>query len=179
MANAANSLEVSPALWSYPGDLLRTLKACTTKDHLFGSRSHAVDHLEAWFKSLQNPAYTHVLTEEGSSLGDQSISALNHAHARVDSVRKLVDYRTEQALISMIDAAVQRYGNGPECQYAASRMLLRIAAQRDRAWTWAEAVDRFLDKSEDRLETEIGAMNVAETLHRVERSYDQFERYRK
>lgn len=179
MANANDSIEVSPALESYPGELMESLRTCTAQDRLFGFKSRAVDYLEAWFKVFQSPAYVRILSKVSQSVSKQYLSDLNHAHARVGEVRELVDYRTEQALISMVDAAVRQYGNGPRCQNAVSQLLLRIAEQRDRAWAWAEAVDRFLDKSEDRWKNEVHTKDVAESLRRVERSYKQFERFKK
>ncbi|HED12306.1 MAG TPA: hypothetical protein ENI62_01375 [Gammaproteobacteria bacterium] len=179
MANANDGIEVSPALEFYPGKLMESLRTCTVQDHLFGFKSRAVDYLEAWFKEFQRPVYVHILSKASQSVSEQYSNDLNHAHARVGEVRKLVDYRTEQALISMADAAVRRYGNGPGCQDVVSRLLLRIAAQRDRALAWAEAVDQFLEKSEDRWKTELRTKRVAESLRRVERAYKQFDRFRK
>lgn len=175
--NADNRFEVSPALESYPIELLESLRTCTARERLFGSDSRAVDNLEAWFKEFQSPVYARILSGVRRSAGERSVGTVDYVRSGVDEVRQLVDYRTEQALISMTDAAVRRYGNSPGCRDTAARLLLPLAAQRDRAWAWAEVVDRFLERSEDRRETELRSRRVAESLRRVERFYDRFEWY--
>lgn len=179
MAYAGGGLDVSPALDSHPGGLLETVRRCAEQEHLFVIASDPVDHLEAWFREFRNPAYPRILSELHHSRGNRYTNTLNRAHALVDEVRHLTDFRTEQALIAMMDAVVRKYGEGSGCREAASRLFLRIAAQRDRAWAWAEVVDRFLEMGEERWETELRTRRVADSLRRVERSYRWFEKYRK
>ena len=170
--------EISPAIESYPAEPLAVLKDCITNDQLFASGSSAVRHLETWFHEFRRPALRNILLEVRQAEYGRHQHALGHAHMIVKEVRKLVDYRTEQALIAVMDAAVRRHGKSDGCSDAVSSLLLRIAAQRDRVWAWAEAIDRLLGMEDERWETEILARRVAESFRRLERSYSQFDRFK-
>lgn len=181
-AHADTVSSVSPALEPYPAELLKSIRGCTGDAEFLRGTSNAADQLEAWFMEFRRPAIQRVLSEVRASAEKQSIGTIQKAYSLVDGVRWLVDFRTEQALISMVDAKVRRNGSNQACKGTVSQLLLSIAAQRDRAWTWAEVVDgqlRLLKIRDGSLKTGFHSTRVAESLRKVERSYEQFDQFKK
>ena len=179
-AFAESGRELSPALEQSPKGLVESLRQCTNKNQLFGFFTNkSANYVEAWFNEFEKPKYIHLVQKIRGPDGIRTSTELNDAHRLVRQVKKLADFHTEQAMISMVDATVKKYGDGPGCLDIVPRLLLRLAAQRDRAWAWAEAVDRFIKRSTERLAIEDGEeRRVVESLRQVERSYDWFNAYR-
>lgn len=179
VAFADDIRDLSPALGQSPKALVSTLRECTSKGQIIGFRHPAADYLQAWFDEFAKPRYLDIVRKVREPDGLRTYAELRNARRLVRQVRKLADFHTEQALISMVDATVLKYGDGATCLDVGPRLLLQMAAQRDRAWVWAEAVDRFIQSSEERRSIEYGEQRrVAESLRQVERSYGWFDAYR-
>jgi hypothetical protein len=168
--------DVSPALLDYPHGILETHRHCAVAA---GAGAQAADHVVAWFEAFRRHSFDRVMDPLRASASGGSAHALAESERIVLDVRRLADFRSEQALIAVIDASIRRLGNRrQDCVDNASMLILRIAAQRDRAWAWAEAMDSVLAMNREQMETMSSRRTLDQSLRKLEEAYRQLEAYR-
>lgn len=176
-SHAADVAPVSPAVQQYPARLLAELRECKNDSWFSPSgtaASHApLDYVQAWFDKFRAFNSATVLPSEhayGSPLRGNALG-----RADVQRVRRLADYQTVQALAALMDTMIRASDQYRRCSNLGARLVLRIAAQRDRAWVWADAMSRILSMDRMRWQTELQRRQLRRALQRLERSYRLLE----
>lgn len=178
---AATASPPSPGLERPPEAVLTMLDRClgnasASRREPDAPRHYVLAHVEAWFNTFHDPVHVRLyeqLRDAGDAADERRLDAM--ISDRIDRLRHLTDFRTEQTLITVLDAALRRHGAGRHCQAAGARLMLAMAAQRDRAWAWADAMERLLAMDRERRRTAARSQALAEALRDIERAYRDLE----
>jgi len=168
--------DVSPAISDYPHGILETHRRCV---RAAGTGTTAVDQVVAWFQAFQRYSFDRVMQPLRDPWSGGSHRALVEGEEIVTDVRRLADFRREQALIALIDASMRPLENRrDDCIDNASMLILRMAAQRDRAWAWVDAMDKVLVMNREQIATTVSLRALEQSLRTLEEAYRQMEPYR-
>lgn len=165
---------VSPALTRFPTELLAAIDRCVVGTAAY---SNPTEQAAAWFRAFHDRKFVRALGEaESTRPGDYG--ALNRLYGTVDEVRYLVDFRTEQPLVAMVDAATREgRRKDAQCRVDVARFVLRVGAQRDRAWAWAGVMQRRFAIVERVWEPLSATKDMDMDVDRLERSWEALERF--
>lgn len=159
----------TPALEAPAGALFSEVRSCVAGS-VFGSDTDGVaNQVEAWFEEFHAPRYPQALRRLYARSTDVSTVELAADEALVRRLRSRVDYRVEQALIATVDAAMRSNGDSSECRGPIAQLLLRLAAQRDRAWAWADALERLIRMKDSEAAAYASLEDLRASLREVER----------
>lgn len=172
----------SPGLEWYPHTALQSLNECLTSgastvEPTRTARHRVTRYVAEWFDAFRKPTYAELFDRLRDSSDSNYQTVQRTVAIYIDDVRRLTDFRTEQALISVMDAAVRQRSSGTACRRVVARLMLGMAAQRDRAWAWANAMERVLEMDRNRRRAELQSHRVVDALRDVERSYQDLMPY--
>lgn len=135
---------LSPAISPYPAVELQQFHGCVVDGDARPRTENVVEQINAWFKEFKRP----IFSESYLATRKRPEAIEPDLYARVRSTellaRRLVDAQTERALVALVDAAIKSRGPRLGCTEVRSALTMRIVEQRDKAWSWANRVDRRL-----------------------------------
>lgn len=168
LVTAADTAPVSPALDPYPQTLIQNLSGCLTRGEFLGATPLAIRQLERWLGEFQSPQYANLLSRIEHVPTGQRRVVINNARGWVARLRRHVDFHTEQALIALLDVEARRHRWSADCGSLVAQAIQSVAAQRDYAWAWADAMDRIFA-----MEGENGTPELQYRQWQVEDGLDQ------
>ena len=135
----------SPALPSTSLTHVARLEQCLGNGWFNSAEKSAAEQVTAWFEAFRAPHYSSVVSDVLSAPSNGVGPAIRNAKRRIEEVRRLADYRTEQPLIALVEAALREHKGKTGCRNLGAQIVFLMANQRDRAWSWAGAMeDLFL-----------------------------------